>query len=130
LRYLLDTSVAIALRDGDPAILARSERLEPVPLVSIVTMVELEGGVARAEIGRDQRRAALDAMYESLDILTFGLDEASAYGRIVSVLGFSRGKVIDRMIAAQAVIADATLATLNARDFRGIPDLRVDDWSI
>ena len=92
-------------------------------------MVELEGGVARAEIGRDQRRAALEAMYESLDILAFGLDEASAYGRIISALGFSRGKIVDRMIAAQAIIADATLATLNARDFRGISGLQVDDWS-
>ena len=128
MRYLLDTSVAIALRDGDPAVLARGEHLDPTPLVTIVTMIELEGGVARAESGREQRRAALDAMCETLDIIAFGPAEALAYGRILTECGFVRGRVIDRMIAAQAIVAGATLATLNARDFRDIPDLKVEDW--
>jgi predicted nucleic acid-binding protein len=33
------------------------------------------------------------------------------------------------MIAAQPIAAEAALATLNRRDFRDIPDLRVEDWS-
>jgi tRNA(fMet)-specific endonuclease VapC len=33
------------------------------------------------------------------------------------------------MIAAQAIEAAATLATLNARDFRDIPGLTIEDWS-
>jgi tRNA(fMet)-specific endonuclease VapC len=129
LRYLFDTSVAIAFRDGDPAVLERAGSMRPVALLSSVSVVELEGGVARAALGQAQRRAALDAMYETLDILPFGLREARFYGEIVRVSGFARGLIIDRMIAAQALAADAVLVTLNSRDFRHIQGLRLEDWS-
>ena len=109
--------------------LDRTAPLSPVALISSVTVVELEGGVGRAREGREQRRAALIALYETLDILPFGVREAAAYGRIVEALGFSRGLTIDRMIAAQALVADAMLVTLNPRDFRDIPDLQLEDWS-
>jgi predicted nucleic acid-binding protein len=129
LRLLFDTSVAIALRDGDPRILEKAAPLTPVALISAVTAVELESGVSRSAGGREQRRAALEALYETLDILPFGVPEAAAYGRIVAELGFARGLIIDRMIAAQALVAGATLVTLNARDFRAIAGLQLEDWS-
>jgi len=128
-RLLFDTSVAIAFRDGDAHILGRSAGLEPVALLSAVSVVELEGGLARAHEGREQRRRALDAMYEVLDILPFGQREAAVYERIVETLGFSHSLIIERMIAAQAMAVDAVLATLNAADFRAIPDLKLDDWT-
>ena len=129
MRLLFDTSVAIALRDGDPRILEKAAPLTPVALISAVTAVELESGVSRSAGGREQRRAALEALYETLDILPFGVPEAAAYGRIVAELGFARGLIIDRMIAAQALVAGATLVTLNARDFRAIAGLQLEDWS-
>ncbi len=129
MRHLFDTSVAIAFRDGDPEILERATHVRPVALLSAVSVVELEGGVARAGVGRKERRAALDEMYETLDILPFGMREAAMYGEIVQALGFSRGQIIDRMIAAQAMAADALLVTLNPRDFRSIAGLRLEDWS-
>lgn len=68
-------------------------------------------------------------MYEELDVLPFTGREAGIYRRIVEQLGFSRSRIIDRMIAAQAIVAGATLATLNPRDFRSIPGLTIEDWS-
>jgi predicted nucleic acid-binding protein len=52
-----------------------------------------------------------------------------AHGRIVEQLGYARPHVFDRMIPAQALVAGASVATLNARDFLLIPDLNVEDWS-
>ena len=69
-------------------------------------------------------------MYALLEIVPFTEREAAVYRQIVTRLGFSRSKIIDRMVAAQAIMAGARLATLNPRDFRGIADLRIDDWSI
>lgn len=68
-------------------------------------------------------------MYEEMQILSFTTREAASYRRIVEQLGFSRPRVVDRMIAANALVAQATLITLNPRDFRGIPGLTVEDWS-
>ena len=126
--FLFDTSVAIALRDGSPSILERVARLRSASL-SIVSVVELHGGVARSTEGRLQRAAALAELLSSLKVLDFGIEESAVYSRVVNELGFSRSKVLDRMIAAQALVASATLATLNPRDFRNIPDLVVEDWS-
>lgn len=113
----------------DPDIKKRVAALEGPAALSVLTLVELEGGVVQSRLGREQRRKAVDAMLDVLEVLPFGNREAATYGRIVERLGFSRPKIIDRMIAAQAIVAGATLATLNPRDFRGIPDLEVLDWS-
>ena len=45
--FLLDTNVAIHLRDGDPVVTQRVAALEGAILISVVTRVELEGGVYR-----------------------------------------------------------------------------------
>ena len=129
MRRLLDTSVAIALRDGDPRLLSHQEESSASGLISVISIVELEGGVFRSEAGRKTRRTALDAIYETVAILPFTVREARIYGKIVERLGFARVKITDRMIAATALAANVPLATLNARDFRDIPDLQVEDWS-
>ena len=126
---LIDTSVAVALRENMRRVGDRFGRLSSLPLLSIVSIVELEGGAAAAKEGRDARRQSLDTLYAALEILPFGEREAAGYRHIVTELGFSRRLVIDRMIAAQAIVAGATLATLNPRGFRDIPGLTIDDWS-
>ena len=45
--FLLDTNVAIYLRDGDTETTAKISALDDAVLMSIVTRVELEGGVYR-----------------------------------------------------------------------------------
>lgn len=129
MRVLLDTSVAIGLRDLEPGISHRVSSLSPPPLLSVISVVELEGGVVNARQGRAHRRRLLDAMLEELQVVPFGAREAEIYGSIVAQLGFARTTVIDRMIAAQAIALGATLATLNPRDFRPIEGLAVEDWT-
>jgi predicted nucleic acid-binding protein len=104
-------------------------RLPHLPSLSVISVVELEGGVAVAREGEQVRRRALDRLYTSLEIIAFGEAEAVAYARIVATIGFSRRLIIDRMIAAQAIVAGVTLATLNPRDFRDVPGLTIEDWS-
>ena len=45
--FLLDTNVLIHLRDGDPAVSAKVADLSGAVLMSVVSRVELEGGVYR-----------------------------------------------------------------------------------
>ncbi len=126
--FLLDTNVAIHLRDGDEAVAAKVAALEGAILLSVISRVELEGGVYRdpAQIG--VRRPRLDAMFAALPVLAFDDTAADAYRQIVEAVGYSPRKLLDRMIAAQAIVHRATLVTLNAGDFRDVPGLDLLSW--
>ncbi|HEY4545612.1 MAG TPA: type II toxin-antitoxin system VapC family toxin [Pedomonas sp.] len=126
--WLIDTNVAIHLRDGHDAVLDRIAQLDSMPLLSAVSVVELEGGVYRDPAQAPIRRARLDLLLGQFAILSFDAQTAEAYGRIVAATGYSRTKVIDRMIAAQAIVHRATLITMNAADFRDIPGLAMEAW--
>jgi tRNA(fMet)-specific endonuclease VapC len=128
LAALLDTSVAICLRDGDPRIIDRFEQLDVRPFLSVISRVELEGGVYAKSAFTQQRRRALDVLLEILPVLDFDLEMGAVYGQIVAGQGFSRRKIIDRMIAATALVHDLTVITLNSADFIDVPGLRIDDW--
>lgn len=125
---MLDTNVAIHLRDGDAVIDERVDALDPPLLLSVVSRVELEADLGRLDASVDERRARLDALLDAVPVLPFGTAEAQAYRDIVETRGFSRRKVLDRMIAAQAITAGATLVTRNGDDFRDIPGLELLEW--
>ncbi|MFT4253795.1 MAG: type II toxin-antitoxin system VapC family toxin [Caulobacter sp.] len=126
--FILDTNVAIHLRDGDPAISAKVAGLDGAVLLSIVSRVELEGGVYRDPADVAVRRARLDAMLDILPVLDFGAEAAEAYRAIVEAAGYSRRKILDRMIAAQALAHRATLVTCNPADFQDVPGLTLLAW--
>ena len=126
--YLLDTNVVIHLRDGHPGVRNRLTALTGPFVVSIITRVELEGGVLRDAGQAALRRARLDAILASLQVQPFDDASAEAYRSIVGSAGYSGRKILDRMIAAQALAHDATLVTLNPADFSDIPGLRLLAW--
>lgn len=126
--WLLDTSVSIAIRDAEPRYRTRIDALGSDVAISIVTQVELEGGVYREPDYAPLRRARLDLFLSNVEVLPFASDTARAYRNIIAVTGFSRRKTLDRMIAAQAIVHDATLVTLNGADFADIPDLKLLAW--
>jgi tRNA(fMet)-specific endonuclease VapC len=128
LAYLLDTNVAIHLRDGDEIVTSQVAALGGAILLSVISRVELEGGVYRDPAQASIRRPRLDAMLAALPVLTFDDTDADAYRQIVEVVGYSRRKLLDRMIAAQALVHRATLVTLNASDFRDVPGLELLSW--
>ena len=126
---LLDTDVAIHLRDMNDEFLARLGALDEAPALSVITLVELEGGIQAAPQFSRQRRARVDAMVGEMAVLPFDEPCVAAYGQIVAAAGYSRRKVVDRMIAATALANRLTLITLNRADFRDIPGLDLVAWS-
>ena len=67
-------------------------------------------------------------MLAALPSLAFEDAAAETYGRIVRAAGFSRRRILDRMIAAQAIVHRATLVTRNGADFRDVPGLSLLEW--
>ncbi|MEO5815284.1 MAG: PIN domain-containing protein [Gemmatimonadaceae bacterium] len=69
------------------------------------------------------RRARLDALLRAIPTLAFDDAAADVYGEIIAKEGYSRRKLLDRMIAAQVIVHRATLVTMNPIDFAGIAGL-------
>jgi predicted nucleic acid-binding protein len=128
LAFLLDTDVAIHLRDGDEVVTAKVAALTGAILLSVISRVELEGGVYRDIAQASVRRPRLDAILAALPVLAFDDTAADVYRKIVESAGYSRRKILDRMIAAQALVHRATLVTCNAADFRDVPGLDLMVW--
>jgi len=128
LAFLLDTDVAIHLRDGDEVVTAKVAALTGAILLSVVSRVELEGGVYRDVAQASVRRPRLDAILAALPVLAFDDTAADAYRKIVESAGYSRRKILDRMIAAQALVHRATLVTRNVADFLDVPGLDLLVW--
>ncbi len=126
---MIDTNIAIALRDGDSRIVDKLASLADAVIMSVVTRIELEGGVHRYPEHAPLRRARLDAMLIAIPVLPFDNAAADCYRAIVVHAGYSRRKILDRMIAAQALAHRSSLATLNIEDFRDVPGLLVTDWA-
>ena len=75
------------------------------------------------------RAARLTAILESIPVLAFDAASAEAYGRILGVTGWTRGRDFDRMISAHAIATRRALVTANIADFRDIAGLRIEDWT-
>lgn len=125
---LLDTDVAIHIRNRRPEILARFADLAEIPFLSVVSQVEMEGGVYSRPDLAEERRRSLDALLAAATVLPFDAEAALAYRRIVAAAGFSRRKIPDRMIAATALAHGLTLITMNGRDFGDIAELSLEIW--
>jgi predicted nucleic acid-binding protein len=124
----LDTNIAIDLRDGDEAIMAHVAALAERPCFSVITRIELEGGVFRDPQAMAYRRRLLDALLERFPVVNLTDADIARYGALVAALGFDRRRILDRLIAAQALSRNAWLVTANAADFADIPDLRLIAW--
>lgn len=125
---LIDTNVAILLRDREPLALRRIGDLSGDAIISVVTHVELEGGVYRDLRLAATRRASLDILLATLVVVPFADEEVAAYARIVAASTYSRPRLLDRMIAATALVHDLPLITVNGADFRDIPGLKLEVW--
>ena len=126
--WLIDTNIAIDLRDGDQAIIDRVTALDGTVALSVVSRVELEGGVFQIPAESARRRQRLDGLLSVLPVLDFDERCADAYRSIMESVGYSRRKVLDCMIAAQALTHGAALITRNGDDFRDVPNLTLVEW--
>ncbi len=122
---LIDTNIAIRLRDRDTDALMRIGAKTGPAVMSIITQVELEGGVYARPALIAERRASLDILLRTIEVLPFEENTLQAYAHIVAKCGYSRPRILDRMIAATALVHDFTLITSNGDDFRNILGLKL-----
>ena len=124
--YLLDTNMVSYIVKGRS--LAASNRLVALPssdvaAVSAITVGEIKYGLARRPEAT-ALRSLMEAFLASILVLRWDVDEADAYGTVRATLekqGITLGSM-DMMIAAQAIVARATVVT-NDKAFARVPEL-------
>lgn len=128
MRYLLDTSIAIHAGASAPTVIKQFAAHAGTLITSALVLTELHRGLHKNPAHREIRRVQLDILLQQVDILAFDTAAAEAYGRIIAVLGWAKGRDFDRMIAAHAISTRSTLVTANEKDFRDIPGLSIENW--
>lgn len=131
-RYMLDTNICIYLRQNrPPEVTARFRQMHHGDAVlSVITYGELLYGAERSQ----QRSDALESLarlVSLLPVVPLPEEAAAAYGEIRAALE-AHGKMIggnDLWIAAHAKSAGLTLVTNNEREFKRVPDLKLQNWT-
>jgi len=59
-----------------------------------------------------------------------GADVYDDKGRRIAQCGWAKGRDYDRMIAAHAISSGSILVTANETDFRDIPGLSLENWTV
>lgn len=130
--YMLDTNtVSYILKGKSPAARLRLTALAHGELacVSAITEAELLFGLAKSGNG-DQRRRSLQWFLARMKVLSWGREEAAAYGRLRArqqAIGQSLGP-LDTQIAAHAVAIGATIVTSD-KAFQQVEGLPVENWA-
>ena len=132
MHFMLDTDICINLiRDRSVKLLRRLKRRRPEDVcVSAITVSELEYGVAKSS-APEKNRLALAEFMIPIAVAPYDDNVAPHYGRIRAELeaqGMPIGP-LDTMIAAHAVALGVVLVTSNKREFRRVPDLRIENWA-
>jgi tRNA(fMet)-specific endonuclease VapC len=131
-RYMLDTDICSYLVRGTSQRLDRkvSAVRSGSLCISVVTRAELLFDVERK--GRPPKLAALISRFlQKLPSLPWDDDCARIYAQARANVE-SKGKPIgnlDLLIAAHALAVDSVLITNNARHFKQITGLKVENWS-
>lgn len=134
IRVLLDTNaIAEAVRPTPNAAFARRLRANEAKVaIASVTLHEAIYGVERLPEGRRKQmfREYMRDVVLKMTVLPYDGAAADWHARERARLE-AKGRTMpyaDGQIAAIAVVRALTLVTANARDFRGIAGLRVEDW--
>lgn len=131
MKYMLDTNICIYLIKEKPAqVLERLQKLRITDVcISSITLSELEYGVAKS-VKKDQNQAALTQFIVPIEVVPYDESAAALYGTIRASLekkGLPMG-ALDLLIAAHALSRKFTIVTNNAREFKRIPELKIENW--
>ena len=132
MKYLFDTNICIYTINKKPQKLINKIIGIPVSDIGIssITLSELEYGVAKS-MKQEQNRVALTEFLLPLQIYFFDDFAAREYGKIRYILE-KKGEpigAIDMFIAAHALSLNVILVTNNVREFKRVPELRIENWA-
>jgi tRNA(fMet)-specific endonuclease VapC len=131
LQYMLDTNICIyVMKNYPPKMQERFNRLAEQLCISSITLGELHYG-AEKSARRLENLQAIEHFTARLEMLPFTPKAATHYGQLRAELE-RLGKPIgphDMLIAAHARAEGLIVVSNNAREFRRVAGLRVENWA-
>lgn len=106
------------------------ENMEQGLCISVMTLAELEHGIAKSNYPRKNAEALFKFLL-IVEILPFDNNAAIEYGKICANLqkkGTPIG-VMDMLIAAHAKTENLILVTNNTREFERVENLTLENWA-
>ena len=131
MKFLLDTDTCIyALKQNDRVLAHLLSAAREDVTVSVITEAELRAGAAKSSSPAKTMRR-VENFLEPLMILDFTSNDAMAYAAVRAKLEKAGTPIgpLDTLIAAQAVARELILISNNAREFRRVPGLAVENWT-
>ena len=130
-RYLLDTNICIYIAKHNPAsVRARFAQHNANELVlSVITYGELCFGIAKSQAPA-KAKSSIEQLTQAIEISALPASASEHYGAIRAALE-KKGQVIgnnDLWIAAHARANGWVLVTNNEKEFKRVPNLRVENW--
>lgn len=129
-RYMLDTNILSGLMKAPEGPI--SKRIESVGVdklcCSVIVAAELRYGAAKQGSVRLSER--VNAVLSTLAVLPFSEPADYWYGQLRATLAASGTPIgpNDLFIAAHALSEDMVLVTGNLKEFKRVPDLKVENW--
>jgi tRNA(fMet)-specific endonuclease VapC len=129
MRFLLDANIISDIGRRPDSVAAGRYRTNGQSCgTSIIVAAELRYGIAK----HPERRGAVRAseLLEKLSIAVFEAPADAYYGAIRAELERAGTPISsnDLLIAAHALALDCILVTANEREFRLVPELKVENW--
>lgn len=132
MNYCFDSSIIVSIMRGDQALVRRVEGIDTSQhscSVSPLVLAELFRGAFSAS----RRKEAVELVrnfIKRVDVLEFDVFSAECFGLAhahLQSIGRPTG-VVDLLIGSNAKAHNAVLVTRNAKDFKDIEGLQVEEW--
>ena len=131
--YIIDTNICIYLiNKKHEYLLKKFESFKRSEItVSAVTVAELEYGIAKS-LYPEKNRLALVEFISSFEIIPFKNEDTQSFGLIRAYLNKNGTPIgpYDLQIAAQCLTRNLILVTNNEKEFKRIPNLKIENWII
>ncbi len=131
--FLLDTNICIYAIKKKPSNLidALFRHKDDKIYISSLTVAEIEFGIS-SSLYPDRNRIAFAQFLTLFDILDFTASDALPYGKLRTYLK-NRGMIIgpiDMLLTSQALHHDLVMVTNNVKEFKRVPHLKVENWTV
>lgn len=127
--FLLDTNhLSVLVNDPNGRCAQRIRRAAEQAFTSVIVIAEVRFGLAKRPSARLEELT--EAIISGIKVEPWESPADIRYAEIRAYLE-RRGTPIsanDMLIAAHALALDATIVTANEREFRRVPDLKVENW--